>query len=112
MLLYRLYPNARAGSVIGKNGEKVKQLQKDSGAKIEVELPCNNTISERVIVIEAHDVENPSVWAPSQIALFKIVETIVMDAELNTTIGATEDHNGNIVVRLLLPSSQIRNVIG
>ena len=112
-LLYRLLcPNARAGSVIGKNGEKVKQLQRDSGAKIKVEPPVDSTISERVIAIEAQDVDDPTVWAPSQIALLRIVETIVLDAERNTTIGAAEEHNGHIVVRLLLPSSQIRNVIG
>ena len=42
----------------------------------------------------------------------RIVETIVLDAERNTTIGAAEENNGHIVIRLLLPSSQIRNVIG
>ena len=112
-LLYRLLcPNARAGSVIGKNGEKVKQLQRDSGAKIKVEPPVDSTIAERVIAIEAQDVDDPTVWAPSQIALLRIVETIVLDAERNTTIGAAEENNGHIVIRLLLPSSQIRNVIG
>jgi len=112
-LLYRLLcPNARAGSVIGKNGEKVKQLQRDSGAKIKVEPPVDSTIPERVISIEAYDVEDSQVWAPSQIALLRIVETIVLDGQRNYTIGGAEESNGNIVIRLLLPSSQIRNVIG
>ena len=112
-LLYRLLcPNARAGSVIGKNGEKVKMLQRDSGARIKVEPPVDSTIAERVIAIEAPDVDDPSVWAPTQIALLRIVETIVLDAERNTTIGSTDEYNGHICVRLLLPSSQIRNVIG
>ena len=112
-LLYRLLcPNARAGSVIGKNGEKVKLLQRDSGARIKVEPPVDSTIAERVIAIEAPDVDDPSVWAPTQIALLRIVETIVLDAERNTIIGSADEYNGHICVRLLLPSSQIRNVIG
>ena len=105
-LLYRLLcPNARAESVIGKNGEKVEMLQRDSGARIKVEPPVDSTIAERVIAIEAPDVDDPSVWTPTQIALLRIVETIVLDAERNTTIGSTDEYNGHICVRLLLPSS-------
>ena len=55
--------------MIAKNGGKVKQLQRDSGAKIKVEPPVDSTIAERVIAIEAQDVDDPTVWAPSQIAL-------------------------------------------
>ncbi|KAI3685836.1 hypothetical protein L6452_35096 [Arctium lappa] len=111
---------SKAGSVIGKGGDKISQICQDTGAKVRVEeiVPrCN----ERVVVIAgsaednglSNDLPSEKVASFVQKALFLVFERMFggepgMD-------GGDEDGNKEAttcVVRLLVLSSQVGCLLG
>ncbi|KAK9828748.1 hypothetical protein WJX72_001910 [[Myrmecia] bisecta] len=103
---YRLLcPSARTGSVIGKKGDVIQQLRRETGSKIKIEEAVPNC-DERVILIMAPDCPGAD-WSPAQEALFRVHSRMVEGDSDNTDLQGL-----NITVRLLVDGSQIGCVLG
>ncbi|KAI3850271.1 hypothetical protein MKW92_000483 [Papaver armeniacum] len=114
---------SKIGQVIGKSGSIVKLFRKETGAKIRVEEPVNDS-DERLIIIIApenpkkmiqlkglneHEVEEVEV-SPAQETLVRVFDRVLdVDSEIE---GLFPPGGGNVCCRLLADTSQIGSVIG
>ncbi|KAI3895839.1 hypothetical protein MKW98_025630 [Papaver atlanticum] len=114
---------SKIGQVIGKSGSIVKLFRKETGAKIRVEEPVNDS-DERLIIIIApenpkkmiqlkglneHEVEQVEV-SPAQETLVRVFDRVLdVDSEIE---GLFPPGGGNVCCRLLADTSQIGSVIG
>ncbi|KAJ4959794.1 hypothetical protein NE237_019704 [Protea cynaroides] len=113
--VYRyLCPGRKIGGIIGRGGEIVKQLRAESQSKIRIgeTMPL---CEERVITIFSLKGETNAFGdtgdfvCPAQDALFRVHDRLVAD---ETPDDEDAEESQQVTVRLLVPSDQIRCVIG
>ncbi|KAE8022096.1 hypothetical protein FH972_007929 [Carpinus fangiana] len=89
----------KIGGVIGKGGSNVKQLQQETGASIHVQ-DASAESDERVIRVSAFE----ALWNPRS-------ETIEAILQLQNKVSEYSE-KGNIITRLLVPSSKVGCILG
>ncbi|XP_058091532.1 KH domain-containing protein HEN4-like isoform X2 [Magnolia sinica] len=94
-----LCPVEKTGGVIGKGGSNVKQLEKETGANIQVENAVPNA-EERVIIVSA--TEAP--WDPRSPTIQAILQLQSRTSEIT--------EKGIVSTRLLVPSSKVGCLLG
>eukprot|EP00253_Pinus_taeda_P020561 PITA_20561 len=97
-------PNDKIGGVIGKGGNIIKSMRKDTGASIKVE-DAQSDSEERVIVVSSTELANDGV-SPTLEAVLQLQ---------GKTSGSTSDNDndeGGICTRLLVPSKHIGCPLG
>ncbi|XP_020528047.1 KH domain-containing protein HEN4 isoform X3 [Amborella trichopoda] len=100
-----LCPVTKTGAVIGKSGSIVRQLQKQSGAKIQILEPIHGC-QERVVRILASDRRDHSGPSSAQEALTLVFERIV------TAENEGGQGGGPVICRLLVPQVHVGSVMG
>lgn len=90
---------AKIGGVIGKGGFNVRQLEQETGARIQVEN-ISPELDERVICISSMEV----LWNPRSQTIDAILHLQNKTSELN--------EKGFITTRLLVPSSKVGCILG
>lgn len=108
----------KTGSVIGKGGAVVRQIQEETGARVRIEDRVSGS-DDRVVRVVADAIlrrkkegvivdieEEPS---PAQRALFRVFERTVRGEEGE---GGDKDVQGTASCRLLAPSSHVGCVLG
>eukprot|EP00253_Pinus_taeda_P016921 PITA_16921 len=97
-------PNDKIGGVIGKGGNIIKSMRKDTGASIKVE-DAQSDSDERVIVVSSIELANDGV-SPTLEAVLQLQ---------GKTSGSTSDNDNDecgICTRLLVPSKYIGCLLG
>lgn len=89
----------KIGGVIGKGGSNVKQLQQETGSSIHVQ-DASAESDERVIRVSAFE----ALWNPRS-------ETIEAILQLQNKVSEYSE-KGNIITRLLVPSSKVGCILG
>lgn len=95
-----LCPNDKIGGVIGKGGNVIKALRKDTGANLKVE-DAQTDSDERVIVVSA-----------TELADDRVSPTLEAVVQLQGKTSGTTDKEGAISTRFLVPSKQIGCLLG
>jgi transcription antitermination factor NusA-like protein len=95
-----LCPNDKIGGVIGKGGNTIKTMSKDTGASIKVE-DAQTESDERVIVVSA-----------SELADDRVSPTLEAVLQLQGKTGGTIDKDGASSTRFLVPSKHIGCLLG
>lgn len=119
LIVYRiLCPDGVIGSVIGKNGKVINSLRQGTWARIKVVDPFPGA-NERVITIFCHvkdkddkevDEDDAKPLCASQDALLK-VHSIIRTA-VTYFFDSDKEHKEEARARILVPTSQVANVIG
>eukprot|EP00253_Pinus_taeda_P034785 PITA_34785 len=95
-------PNDKIGGVIGKGGNIIKSMRKDTGASIKVE-EADSDSDKCVIIVSSTELANDGV-SPTLEALLQLQ---------GKAAGRTSDKDeGGICTRLLVPSKHIRCLLG
>jgi transcription antitermination factor NusA-like protein len=95
-----LCPNDKIGGVIGKGGNTIKTMRKDTGASIKVE-DAQTESDERVIVVCA-----------TELADDRVSPTLEAVLQLQGKSSGTSDKYGAISTRFLVPSKHIGCLLG
>ncbi|XP_077253858.1 RNA-binding KH domain-containing protein [Tasmannia lanceolata] len=117
LVVYRiLCPDSVIGSVIGKSGKVINSIRQETRSKIKVVDPFPGA-NERVITVYCHvrdkddtevDEDDIKPLCPAQDALLKVHEAIS-----NAVANASDsDNKRKEEAHILVPSSQVANVIG
>ncbi|XP_019054254.1 PREDICTED: KH domain-containing protein HEN4-like [Nelumbo nucifera] len=91
--------SSKIGGVIGKGGSNVKQLQKETGANIQVDDTFPD-VDERAIVVSSFE----GLWNPRSPTIEAILQLQGKTSEMS--------ENGIITTRLLVPSSKVGCLLG
>lgn len=104
LIIRVLCPNARIGSIIGKGGNVIKKMREETGANIKVEEQVPDC-DERIVLISAAEYVDtyPSPAVDAALQVFRRLAELQRDKDMD---------NKSLVMRLLVPSSQIGCVIG
>ncbi|GMY24403.1 KH domain-containing protein At4g18375-like isoform X1 [Fagus crenata] len=89
----------KIGGVIGKGGFNVRQLQQETGASIHVQ-EASTELDERVVHVSAFE----ALWNPRS-------QTIEAILQLQNKVSEYSE-KGNIITRLLVPSSKVGCLLG
>uniref|UniRef100_A0A2N9GQ21 Reverse transcriptase domain-containing protein n=1 Tax=Fagus sylvatica TaxID=28930 RepID=A0A2N9GQ21_FAGSY len=89
----------KIGGVIGKGGFNVRQLQQETGASIHVQ-EASTELDERVVRVSAFE----ALWNPRS-------QTIEAILQLQNKVSEYSE-KGNIITRLLVPSSKVGCLLG
>jgi len=95
-------PNDKIGGVIGKGGNIIKSMRKDTGASIKVE-DAQSDSDERVIVVSSTELASAGV-SPTLEA--------VLQLQAKTSGSTSDKDEGGICTRLLVPSKHIGCLLG
>lgn len=121
LVVYRiLCPASVIGNVIGKRGNVINSLRQETHAKIKVVDPFPSA-TERVVLIycyvkgkdekDVDEEDDTEPLCPAQDALLKVHSTIV-NAVANVGESEKKQDKKQEEARILVPSSQVANVIG
>ncbi|KAK9865375.1 hypothetical protein WJX84_004462, partial [Apatococcus fuscideae] len=105
-----LCPKHKVGSVIGKGGEIVSQIRRDTGARIKIEEPLPSC-SERIISISGPSSGDVPHWSPAQEALLSL-HNCISEAASSRPSSAHNHHESEACARLLLEGGQAGRVLG
>ncbi|BBN18626.1 poly(rC)-binding protein 3/4 [Marchantia polymorpha subsp. ruderalis] len=112
-IMFRLLiPATKIGKVIGKQGNQIKQLREETGARIKIADPVS-TIEERVVLISSRDeaVQSTSAAEDALIRVATIVVEEKTDGGPTASIGP-QHHIAPNLTRLLIAGSQAGSLIG